>query len=190
MKTAMKYWMGALLVLAGIAGYADGVSVGDVAPAFSAKDQDGNPWTLSEHVGQKYLVIYFYPAAMTGGCTKQACSYRDYTERASDSNVEVVGISGDIPQNLRYFRQAEGLNFTLLSDPDGAVAKAFGVPVRAGEKSITRTVDGKEVELSRNATAARWTFIIDPKGTVIYRDTEVTAVQDLEKVLSFIRQQE
>ena len=165
------------------------VKPNDPAPAFSAKDQNGQDWSLQEHLADKYLVIYFYPAAMTGGCTKQACSYRDYVKTSSGRNLEIVGISGDTPENLRIFRQAEGLNFTLLSDPDGAVAKAFGVPVRTGEKTITRTVGGKDVELSRSATSARWTFIIDPQGMVVYRDTAVKAVQDLQRVLSFLQQQ-
>lgn len=133
------------------------------------------------------MVIYFYPAAMTGGCTKQACNYRDHIKQTSDPTFEVVGISGDTPQNLKYFRQAEGLNFTLLSDPDGKIAKSFGVPVKTGEKSITRTVDGEKIELKRSATTARWTFIIDPKGKIVYRDTEVKALQDLERILAFLK---
>jgi peroxiredoxin Q/BCP len=102
----------------------------------------------------------------------------------------IVGISGDSPQNLKYFQQAEALNFTLLSDPEGAVAKAFGVPVTEQEKSITRTVEGKEVELTRSATAKRWTFIIDPAGKIVYRDDAVKATQDLQNVLAFLKKSE
>jgi peroxiredoxin Q/BCP len=163
------------------------VPVGEKAPAFKAVDQDGKPWLLKDHLGGKYLVLYFYPAAMTGGCTKQACSYRDYVKSGSSSNIEIVGISGDAPQSLKYFQQAENLNFTLLSDPKGDIAKAYGVPVRTDEKTIKRTVNGQEVELRRSNTASRWTFIIDPKGTVVYRDTKVKAVQDMENVISFLK---
>jgi peroxiredoxin Q/BCP len=180
------------IVLAGLAvGVASSllaaVSVGEQAPTFSAKDQDGKEWTLSNHLDKPYLVVYFYPAAMTGGCTKQACSYRDFKMQNSDLDIEVVGISGDPVQNLAYFKQAEQLNFTLLSDPDGAIAKAFGVPVSAGEKSITRTVDGKEVELIRENTASRWTFVIDREGKIVYRDDQVKPTEDLENILAFIR---
>lgn len=163
------------------------ISIGDKAPAFKAVDQDGKPWSLQDHLGKKHIVIYFYPAAMTGGCTKQACSYRDHIKQTADQAFEVVGISGDTPINLKYFRQAEGLNFTLLSDPAGDIAKAFGVPVKTGEKSIMRTVDDKEVELKRSATTARWTFIIDPQGKIVYRNDTVKAMEDLNDVLVFLK---
>ena len=178
-----------LLIVAcafGLAANAAEVSIGDKAPIFKAVDQDGKPWLLKEHLGGKYMVVYFYPAAMTGGCTKQACSYRDHIAQTSDRTFEVVGVSGDTPKNLKYFQQAEGLNFTLLSDPDGTIAMSFGVPVSAGEKTITRTVDGKEVELSRSNTPARWTFIIDPSGKVVYKNPSVKATQDLDDILLFL----
>jgi peroxiredoxin Q/BCP len=164
------------------------VQVNDPAPVIKAMDQDGNPWVLSDHLGGKYLVVYFYPAAMTGGCTKQACAYRDYKKEASDLGFEVVGISADPVQNLKYFQTAERLNFTLLSDPDGAIAEAYGVPVRTGDKSIERTVDGKPVALHRSSTISRWTFIIDPQGKLVYRAEKVKPVEDLENVLAFLRQ--
>ena len=163
------------------------VSVGEKAPAFKAVDQDGKPWLLEDHLGGKYIVVYFYPAAMTGGCTKQACSYRDTIKQNADRTFVVVGISGDTPRNLKYFQQAEGLNFPLLSDPDGKIAKAFGVPVKTGDKSITRTLDGKDVKLNRSTTTARWTFIIDPTGKIVYRDNEVKAAQDSDNVMTFLK---
>jgi peroxiredoxin Q/BCP len=162
------------------------VEVGEKAPSIEAMDQDGMLWTLSEHLGDKHLVVYFYPAAMTGGCTKQACAYRDH-RKDSDALFDVVGISGDPVQNLKWFQQSGGLNFTLLSDPDGSIAKAFGVPVREGEKSITRTVDGKEVELKRAVTPERWTYVIDPKGKVVYRADKVKPTADLDAVLGFLQ---
>jgi len=169
---------------------AEELQVGDPAPAFHAKDQDGKPWKLKEHVGEKYLVLYFYPAAMTGGCTKQACSYRDHKNKDSGLDIEIVGISGDTSESLKFFQQANQLNFTLLSDPDGAIAKKYGVPVKQGQKSIKRTVDGKEVTLERSNTAARWTFIIDRQGKVIYRDIKVKAAEDLNNIIEFIRKTE
>lgn len=156
------------------------------APTIQAIDQDGNPWNLKDHLGRKPIVIYFYPAAMTGGCTKQACSYRDYVKSTSDPDLIIIGISGDTPENLKHFQTAENLNFTLLSDPEGKIAQAFGVPVKTGAKSINRTVDGKEVELARNITTSRWTFIISPEGKIIYKNTKVKAPEDIRTVIEFL----
>ena len=163
------------------------LSVGDTAPDFKTVDQDGKTWSLQEQLGDKPIVLYFYPAAMTGGCTKQACSYRDYYRQNDNPAITVVGISGDSPQNLKYFQQAENLNFTLLADQDGAIATAYGVPVKSGDASIKRTVDGEEVELSRSNTASRWTFIVSPEGKVLYKNTQVNAAKDLETILEFLR---
>jgi len=178
------------MILLGLNAYANEVQIGDIAPLFKAIDQDEKPWLLEEHTGSKYLILYFYPAAMTGGCTKQACSYRDYVKNSTPPNMEIIGISGDTPKSLKYFQQAENLNFTLLSDPDGKIAKAYGVPVRSGEKAIKRTVNDQEVELTRSSTASRWTFIISPQGKIIYRDDQVKATQDLENVLTFLKKTE
>jgi peroxiredoxin Q/BCP len=183
----LKYGFCFLVLLLGQAVQADGVNVGDRAPAIQAKDQDGNLWRLEEHTGKKYLVIYFYPAAMTGGCTTQACTYRDYARQDSGADVEIVGISGDSPGSLKFFQQANQLNFTLLSDPDGGIASRYGVPVQPGQKSIKRTVDGKEVTLERSNTAARWTFIVDRQGRIVYRDMNVKPAEDLANVIEFIR---
>lgn len=184
-----KYILMSLCMTAALISGATDLAVGDKAPDFKAVDQDGKSWSLKEHLNDKPMVVYFYPAAMTGGCTKQACSYRDHLEQKENPGIQVVGISGDSPQNLKYFQQAENLNFTLLSDPDGTIAQAYGVPVRTGEKSIQRTVDGKEVELSRSSTASRWTFVINPQGKVLYVNTKVNAGNDAQSVLAFLKQQ-
>jgi len=189
MKRFAYVWMGLVWAVA-VATYAEeaagSLEIGDMAPAIEAVDQDGIPWKLEEYAG-KYVVVYFYPAAMTGGCTKQACSYRDFVKEQADDNIVVVGISGDSPQNLKYFQTANLLNFTLLSDPQGAVAKKYGVPVREGAKSITRVVGGEDVTLERNATARRWTFVVGPDGKIIYKDDQVKAEEDRAKVIQFIR---
>lgn len=162
---------------------------GAEVPLFSAKDQDGAAWKLEEHLGKKPIVVYFYPAAMTGGCTKQACSYRDHL-KGEDPEFQVIGISGDAVQNLKWFQTAEQLNFPLLSDPAGSIAKSFGVPVKSGEKVIQRQVDGKEVELKRSATTSRWTFIIGPDGRIAYKSENVKATADLAEVLRFLKSPE
>lgn len=179
----------ALIALCVMALPAAALEVGDAAPLFTAKDQDGTDWVLKTNLGDKPIVVYFYPAAMTGGCTKQACSYRDYV-KAGDSAFSVVGISGDAVENLKWFRTSEKLNFPLLSDPAGTIAGQFGVPVNAGEKMITRNVDGNEVALKRSATIARWTFIISPAGKIVYKSEGVKATEDLNAVVKFLSESE
>ncbi len=164
----------------------DTLQVGDNAPGFVANDQDGNLWKSEDHVGRGYLVVYFYPAAMTGGCTKQACSYRDQKSGFDNMSVEVVGISGDPVRNLKYFQEAERLNFTLLSDVSGDIATKFGVPIGKGGV-ITRSIAGQEKELARMVTVSRWTFVIDLQGKVVYKDAEVNAAEDSQKVIDFVR---
>jgi len=91
------------------------LEIGDKAPPIRANDDAGNLWKLEDHLGEKYLVVYFYPAAMTGGCTKQACSYRDKKDDLSELKVEVVGVSCDPVSNLQIFKQIHNLNFTSMT---------------------------------------------------------------------------
>ena len=165
-----------------------GIAVGDKAPGFSARADDGSTWDIRKHLGKDYIVVYFYPAAMTGGCTKQACSYRDHSEDLKLADAVVVGISGDKVENLKLFKQAENLNFTLLSDEKGDIAKAYGVPAGEGG-AIKRTVAGEEHELVRGVTAKRWTFIIGKDRKIIYRNDTVNAEKDTEEVLNFLKLQ-
>jgi peroxiredoxin Q/BCP len=158
---------------------------GDPAPDFEAVSAEGDVWRSADHIGESILVVYFYPAAMTGGCTDQACNFRDNRTRLNELGAEVVGVSGDPVRNLQIFKRTNNLNFPLLSDPEGTIARAFGVPVRGGG-AITRVVDGEEVELVREVTTARWTFIIDRQGKVVYRDSEVDAAGDSEAVIAAI----
>ena len=162
------------------------VAIGDKAPAFTATTDEGSTWKLSDYKGKKNVVVYFYPAAMTGGCTKQACAYRDAQPAIESANAVVVGISGDNIEGLKLFKKAENLNFTLLSDEKGEIAKSFGVPVKDGGK-ITREIEGKSYDLVRGATASRWTFIIDKKGNIVYKNEHVDAAKDAEAVLAFLK---
>lgn len=163
-----------------------GLEVGSKVPSFTATTDKGETWKSSAHTGQKILVVYFYPAAMTGGCTKQACSFRDDKTALDKLDVEVVGVSGDLPEGLQVFRKAHNLNFTLLSDPDGEIAKIFGVPLHKGG-SIQRTIEGHDVTLTRGVTASRWTFIIDKKGEVVYKNDHVNAAEDSKNVIAAVR---
>ncbi|HKL32674.1 MAG TPA: peroxiredoxin [Tangfeifania sp.] len=164
----------------------NGLEPGDKVPGFQATSADGTTWNFENHVGDKYIVLYFYPAAMTGGCTAQACSYRDLSSDLESEDAMVVGVSGDNVEGLQVFKKAHNLNFTLLSDESGEIASLFGVPTREGG-TITREVDGKEIELERGTTANRWTFIIDKKGKVVYKNDDVDASKDTEEVLSFLK---
>lgn len=158
------------------------LDIGDPAPEFEGTADSGEVWRSPDHVGQSFLVVYFYPAAMTGGCTAQACSFRDNRSRLQELGAEVVGVSGDRVENLRAFKRANQLNFPLLSDTEGQIAHAFGVPLSEGGH-VTRTVDGEEMELTRDVTAARWTFIIDRDGRIAYKDTQVDPAGDGSAVI-------
>ncbi|MBN1478809.1 peroxiredoxin [candidate division KSB1 bacterium] len=163
------------------------LNIGDTAPVLQAKDDRGQDFNSQSLLGEQNLVVYFYPAAMTGGCTAQACAFRDDQQEFAELNTLVVGVSGDSVQNLAWFKQTNNLNFPLLADPDGSIARAFGVPTRDGGE-IVRQVDEQDVKLIRGVTASRWTFIIDKKGTIIYKDTDVNAAEDSDKVLAFLKQ--
>jgi thioredoxin-dependent peroxiredoxin len=99
---------------------------GDLAPDFTLPDADGNQVSLSVLRSEGPVIIYFYPAAMTPGCTKQACDFRDSRGDLSGAGFAVVGISPDAPAKLAKFRDKEGLTFPLLSDPSREVLKAYG----------------------------------------------------------------
>ncbi|MDD4107664.1 MAG: peroxiredoxin [Prolixibacteraceae bacterium] len=164
----------------------EGLEIGDKIPNFSAVADNGELWNSSDHTGKQYLVIYFYPAAMTGGCTAQACNYRDMGNDLRSANAEVIGISGDNAEGLKFFKKAHNLNFTLLSDESGKIARIFGVPVRDGGV-VKNEFNGQPFELERGVTTGRWTFIIDKEGKVVYKNEQVNASKDTEEVLSFLK---
>jgi len=126
---------------------------GDPAPDFTLLDADGQPVSLSSFRGQR-VIVYFYPAAMTPGCTKEACDFRDNLAELNGQGITVLGISPDLPAKLARFRDKEGLTFPLLSDPDRAVLQAYGA---YGEKKLYgKTTVG----------VIRSTFVIGTDGTV------------------------
>lgn len=161
------------------------LKVGGKAPKFEGRTAEDKPWKSKEHVGKKVLVVYFYPADMTGGCTKQACNYRDALAEIERDDVEVVGVSGDSVENHAQFKKAHDLNFTLLADPEGKIAKAFGVKTGAGGV-VNVSHEGEDLTLERGVTTARWTFVIDREGRIAHKDTKVDAAKDTEKVLKVV----
>ena len=192
MKTWTRCGMAAaalVLALGGLAAAenkAKELKVGDKAPSFESTDDQGQAWKSSDHLGKKVVVVYFYPADLTGGCTKQACGFRDDMAMLTDKGVEVVGVSGDSAKNHQVFKKVHKLNFTLLADEDGAVAKKFGVPLKAGGEFKTKDADGNEVVLKRGVTATRWTFVIDKDGKIVHKNTKVAASEDSKQILEVV----
>ena len=145
------------------------LAVGDTAPDFTLPDADGNTVSLSDHRGRK-VIVYFYPAASTPGCTKQACDFRDSLAELNDAGLDVVGISPDKPAKLAKFRDKEGLTFPLLSDPDKEVLTAWGA---FGEK----TMYGKTVQ-----GVIRSTFVVDEDGKIAEAQYNVRATGHVAKL--------
>jgi len=162
------------------------IKLGDLAPAFEAVDDQGQPWKSADHIGKNYLVIYFYPGDFTPGCIMQAQKFRDGMNRLAEKGVEVVGVSGDSVKTHQLFKKAQQLNFALLSDEDGGLAKKFGVPVGKGGDVKMKDADGQPITLKRNVTAGRWTFVIGKDGKIILKNTNVNPAQDSKKVTDFI----
>lgn len=162
------------------------LKVGDKAPRFEAMDDTGKLWKSTDHVGKKIMVVYFYPADFTGGCTKEACGYRDDYSALTEKGVEVVGVSGDSVHGHELFKKAHELNFTLLADTDGKVAEAFGVPTEAGADTVMATNGDQKEPIYRNVTIDRWTFVIDKKGKIASKNTEVHAAEDSKAILETI----
>lgn len=179
-----------LVLLAATGGATDDkpidLKVGDAAPAFEARTDQDKTWVSAEHFGKKWVVVYFYPGDFTPGCTAQANAFKDGMNKLTELGVEVVGVSGDGVKNHDLFKKAQKLNFTLLADEEGALAKKFGVPFGKGGSVKVKDADGTMIELMRAGTAARWTFIIGKDGKVAYKNTKVNPADDAKKITAFI----
>jgi len=131
--------------------------VGDTAPLIEGKNQDGKDWKLSDDVGKKVVLLYFYPKDDTKGCTKEACGLRDHMGDLTKGNVEVIGVSFDSTESHQAFISKYALNFPLLADTDGKIADAYGV--RMSGKSMARRVsfliglDGKIIHVTDSPSA-------------------------------------
>jgi thioredoxin-dependent peroxiredoxin len=145
------------------------LSAGDVAPDFTLTSDTGDQVTLADLRGHK-VILYFYPAAMTPGCTTQACDFTDSLESLRAAGYEVLGVSPDQPAKLARFRERDSLGFALLSDPDRRVLAAYGA---FGEKKLYgRTVQG----------VIRSTFVIDEEGKVEVAHYNVRATGHVAKL--------
>ncbi|GLZ41047.1 thioredoxin-dependent thiol peroxidase [Actinokineospora sp. NBRC 105648] len=145
------------------------LATGDQAPEFTLPDSTGTEVSLSDFRGQS-VVLYFYPAAATPGCTKQACDFRDNLTELNDAGFAVLGVSPDKPAKLAKFVADEGLTFPLLSDVDRAVLTAYGA---YGEKQLYgKTVTG----------VIRSTFVVDPEGKIAHALYNVRATGHVAKL--------
>ena len=147
----------------------DRLTVGEVAPDFTLTTDTGTSVTLSDLRGQR-VIVYVYPAAMTPGCTTQACDFTDSLDSLTKDGYAVIGISPDTPAKLATFREKEGLRITLLSDPDRAVMTRWGA---FGEKMMY----GKKV-----TGVIRSTFVVGPDGTLTHAWYNVKATGHVAKL--------
>jgi thioredoxin-dependent peroxiredoxin len=147
----------------------DRLQPGDTAPDFTLTNHAGEAVTLSDLRGGK-VIVYFYPAAMTPGCTMQACDFSDSIDRLNAEGFTVLGISPDQPQKLAEFRERDGLTITLLSDPDKQVLTAWGA---FGEKKLY----GKVVQ-----GVIRSTFVVDAEGRIELAQYNVKATGHVAKL--------
>ncbi|WP_295700917.1 thioredoxin-dependent thiol peroxidase [Lapillicoccus sp.] len=142
---------------------------GDTAPAFVLTNDKGEQVSLADHRGRQ-VIVYFYPAAMTPGCTTQACDFSDSMDALHASGYDVLGISPDTPEKLAKFRERDGLTITLLSDPDRSVLGAYGA---FGEKKLYgKTVEG----------VIRSTFVVDEQGKIADARYNVKATGHVAKL--------
>jgi thioredoxin-dependent peroxiredoxin len=147
------------------------LKVSDRVPDFTLLDQHGKPFTLSASLGQKVLVVYFYPKDETSGCTAEACAFRDAHEVFVGAGAAVIGISADSVESHKRFAEHRRLPFILLSDPNNHVRRLFGVP-----KSLFGFVAG------------RVTYVIDKQGVIRHVfESQIRATRHVEEALSVVR---
>jgi thioredoxin-dependent peroxiredoxin len=147
------------------------LSVGDTAPDFTLPTDTGEEVSLRDLLGKdEKVIVYFYPSAMTPGCTKQACDFTESLDALQAAGYRVLGISPDKPERLAKFRERDGLTITLLSDPDKEVLAAYGA---FGEKKMY----GKIVE-----GVIRSTFVVGPDGTIELAQYNVRATGHVAKL--------
>ncbi|WP_033325890.1 thioredoxin-dependent thiol peroxidase [Streptomyces yerevanensis] len=143
---------------------------GDTAPAFTLPDADGNEVSLAAHKGRK-VIVYFYPAALTPGCTKQACDFTDNLDVLAGAGYDVIGISPDKPEKLAKFREKESLKITLAGDPDKTVIESYGA--YGEKKNYGKTYMG----------VIRSTVIVDEEGKVERALYNVRATGHVAKII-------
>lgn len=147
------------------------IEVGSKIPPFSLPDQDGNELIISDLIGKKNLIIYFYPKDDSPGCTKEACYFQDQFEVFKEADAEVIGISGQSVESHKNFAEKYRLSFTLLSDKGNKIRKAFGVPT-----NFLGLLPG------------RVTYVVDKTGTVVHLfDSQIQATRHVDEALQILK---
>jgi len=170
------------------------LAAGAALPGFESLDDAGRAWKSADHAGQKVLVMYFYPGDFTGGCTKQAQTYRDTLAKIEELGAEVVGVSGDEVATHKLFKQTYGLTHSLLADPEGKLGKLMGISIKSGGKVRATGPDrkplldvaGKRIEINRPVTLARCTIIVGRDGKIASLRSSVNPVTDAEETLKLV----
>lgn len=143
------------------------LKLGDSIPAVSGRNQDNDPVDLAQEGLHGYLLVYFFPKAMTPGCTAQACSLRDAYADLTEKGVKVIGVSLDKVARQKKFQQKERLPFALIADEDRSVTKAFGVPA------------------FMNLVAARQAYLFE-EGKLVWLDTHASTARQAQDVLAVV----
>jgi peroxiredoxin Q/BCP len=146
------------------------LNIGDKIPSFTLTDHHGNVYRSNKHIGEKVLVIYFYPKNFTPGCTKEACSFRDNYEEFQKLGAEVIGISSDAVKSHQKFRKKYKLPYVFLSDPTEDIRKKFGV-----KGHLLGLIPGRE------------TFVIDKEGIIRFKFNNLSASNHMEKALETVK---
>lgn len=147
-----------------------GIPVGSTIPSFRLKDQNGEWFDSTDHIGKKPMVIFFYPKDFTPGCTAEVCSFRDHYEDFSDAGALVIGISSDSEKSHRNFIKKHELPFVLLSDSDKTVGRKFKVASR-----FLNLIPGRE------------TFVVDKSGRVVLAFAALQASGHVRNALKAIK---
>src|SRR5579859_1530116 len=150
---------------------ASGIQVGDKAPDFTLQSQTGDQVRLHDRLGERVVVLYFFPKDGTPGCTAEACAFRDSHQVFADAGAEVIGVSSDSADSHAAFAGRHDLPFTLLSDEGGRVRKSYGVPPALG------------------LLPGRVTYVIDRQGTVRHVFSSMTRIsRHIDEALAMVRQ--
>lgn len=164
----MKFILNLIFLFFSLTSAATDLKIGDAAPNFKAKIQNGSEFNLQSRKGQ-WTILYFFPKAATPGCTTQAKGFRDHIEQIRNLGADVWGVSTDSVKDQRAFHENERLNFNLIADEDGEVVKLYGskMPIMNMSK--------------------RWTFLIDPNLKIRFIDHDVSPDADAEKIISELK---
>lgn len=178
--------LAAILMVGGLGMAGGKLKVGDKVDNIEGIDESGKTFSAKGILGTKTIVLYFYPADFTGGCTAQACGFRDNIEKLGGKDIVVIGVSGDSAETHAKFKAHHKLPFTLLADTKGELAKRFGVPVGKGGTAKFKFDDGKVESFVREATTSRFTVVIGKDRSVVAIDAVKDAKGDSKRILELI----